>query len=199
MTSHYYWEPVDTTGFEHCTAEFTAGLHADGLVLGVDDEGEPFCIRYRLDTDEEFRTRSVRIDRLDVELPADDESSSTNLGSLSLSADGDGSWTVDGESSPELDGCLDVDVAVTPFTNALPIRRLGLAPDESATTDVVYLDPRTFDVSRARQRYTCLASHDGDDGGRYRYESLTSGFTAAVSVDSKGVVRDYPSVFRRVR
>jgi hypothetical protein len=196
--SHYCWEPVDGVGFEDCAVSFSSGIHADGLVVAVDGDDDATRVRYRLRTDAEFRTETVRVDRFDAG-EGDDAAAS---GSLSLVAD-DGSWTLDGEPVPGLDGCLDVDVAVTPLTNTLPVRRLELSPGESAEIAVAYLDPRTLDVSRAEQRYTRLRSADESDGGegedRYRYESLTTGFTATVTVDAAGVVRDYPGAFRRVR
>ncbi|MDS0294452.1 putative glycolipid-binding domain-containing protein [Halogeometricum luteum] len=193
MYSHYCWEPTDAVGFEDCAVAFTPSLRADGLVVTVGSDGDAARVRYRVRTDEEFRTEAVRVDRFDVG-GRDDAAASA---SLSLAVDG-GSWTVDRDPVPELDGCVDVDIAVTPLTNTLPVRRLGLAPGESETIAVAYLDPRTLDVSRAEQRYTRLADETGD-GGRYRYESLASGFTATVSVDAAGVVRDYPGLFRRVR
>ncbi|WP_158057496.1 putative glycolipid-binding domain-containing protein [Halorussus halophilus] len=193
--THYCWEPVDGVGFEHCTVAFSPTLHADGIALGVDDDGASTRVRYLFDTDEKFRTRTVHVQRFGVD--STDSDATLRPSSLSISASGDGSWAVDGESAPELDGCLDVDLAVTPLTNTLPIRRLALEIGESATSEVVYLDPRTFEVSKARQQYTRLARDD--DGGRYRYESLTTGFTAEVDVDTDGVVCDYPGVFRRVR
>jgi uncharacterized protein len=41
-----------------------------------------------------------------------------------LEADGHGQWKVDGEAAPQLDGCLDVDLEASAFTNALPVHRL---------------------------------------------------------------------------
>ncbi|SFR57972.1 hypothetical protein SAMN04487947_2506 [Halogeometricum rufum] len=196
MYAHYCWEPVDGVGFEDCAVSFSPGIQADGLVVAVGGDDDATRVRYRLRTDSEFRTETVRVDRFDAG-EGDDAAASD---SLSLVAEG-GSWTVDGEPAPALDDCLDVDVAVTPLTNTLPIRRLGLAPGESAAIAVAYLDPRTLDVSRAEQRYTRLpsAGESDGDGDRYRYESLTSGFTATVAVDAAGVVRDYPGAFRCVR
>jgi hypothetical protein len=48
---------------------------------------------------------------------------------VDLFSDGEGTWTgPDGRVMPHLEGCEYVDIAETPFTNTLPIRRLGLAP-----------------------------------------------------------------------
>jgi hypothetical protein len=37
---------------------------------------------------------------------------------VTLRADGDGSWVVDGRPAPQLDGCLDVDLESSSMTNA---------------------------------------------------------------------------------
>ncbi|WP_117593901.1 putative glycolipid-binding domain-containing protein [Haloprofundus halophilus] len=177
------WEPDDGAGLEHLRYE-TGPLSADSVVLGV-DEGGRFRIRYALDCDADGRVRSVSVESFDGEA------------GLELAADGEGRWTDgDGAPIPELDGCLDVDISATPFTNALPIRRLNLASGESATLSMVYVSVPAFEVSAVQQRYTCLDPVDAD-GGRFRYESLTSGFSAEIPVDSEGVVRDYPDLFRR--
>jgi hypothetical protein len=112
---------------------------------------------------------------------------------LALRSDGAGRWTDDrGRPLPELDGCIDVDISVSPFTNTLPIRRLGLAPDTSDDVVVVYLDVPALTARPSRQRYTCLGP------GRYLFESLQTGFRAELSVDADGLVLDYHGLFRRL-
>lgn len=116
---------------------------------------------------------------------------------VDLLADGDGNWTTrNGEAIPELNGCLDVDVSATPFTNTLPIRRLGIAPAESAELPVAYVDTGEMRAWTEEQSYTCLERSARD--GLYRYESLDGGFTADLPVDADGLVLDYPGLFRRV-
>ncbi len=49
---------------------------------------------------------------------------------LSLRSDGAGRWSDDrGRPLPELDGCIDVDISVSPFTNTLPVDAAGLVLD----------------------------------------------------------------------
>ena len=95
-----------------------------------------------------------------------------------------------------LDGCEYVDVSETPFTNTLPIRRLDLAPGESADVSVAYFDGSELQPWPEPQRYTCLEKNDR--GGLYRYLNLDSGFTADLPVDADGLVTDYPGLFKRV-
>jgi uncharacterized protein len=61
---------------------------------------------------------------------------------------------------------------------------------------VVYVDVPALRVTADPQRYTCLTR--GPDGGRSRFESLGSGFTAGLALDADGLVTDYPTLFRRV-
>src|SRR5690348_6390915 len=44
---------------------------------------------------------------------------------LDVLATADRRWHLDGRPCAELDGCMDVDLAFTPSTNLLPIRRLA--------------------------------------------------------------------------
>ena len=122
---------------------------------------------------------------------------STTGARLQLHSDGAGQWTNDqGQRLAALVGCIDVDIAATPFTNTLPIRRLALEPGESAEIKVAYITIPELSFSTAMQRYTCLEAQA--QGGRYRYESLSSGFTAEITVDAAGLVVDYAELWKRL-
>jgi hypothetical protein len=184
MRREVIWEFVPEPGMEHLRlAVGDDGVAADGLVVGV-DEGAAFRARYEIHCDAAWRVREVRAALLDG-------------GEIHLLADGAGRWAAaDGAGRSDLAGCLDVDIRVTPFTNTLPIRRLGLRPGESAELAVAYFALPALAVTRELQRYSCLAA--GPDGGLYRYESLPGGFRADLPVDADGLVVDYPGLFRRV-
>ena len=186
MLRNVLWVPADGAGSEHLRLiDDPAGVSVESVVVGTDD-GEPFRLRYELELDRRYRVRRLRLGTLGPE-----SNSST------LRADSEGGWTDGrGEALPELDGCIDVDVSATPFTNTLPIRRLDLERGESAELSVVYVEAPELTVETATQRYTCLDPVD-EDGGRYRYESVSSGFTTELSVDSDGLVIDYPGLFDR--
>ena len=112
---------------------------------------------------------------------------------LWLGTDGSGRWgEMNGAHRPELDGCVDLDLPCTPFTNTLPIRRLPLHVGDSADITVAYIDVETLDVQPDRQRYTRLDTH------RWRFEQLETGWTQEFEVDQYGLIRDYPTLFRRI-
>jgi hypothetical protein len=179
------WMPWEGPGLEHLRLATSDGsVVANGLVIGL-EAGRPFRIGYEIRCDERWRVREVRVAAPDSERPV-----------LELLADGEGRWRGGGgELLPELDGCIDVDISATPFTNTLPIRRLGLELGESEDLRVAYIRVPELLVGPERQRYGCLEAQA--DGGLYRFEALPSGFTAELPVDADGFVLDYPGLFRR--
>ena len=188
MRREVVWSAWSGAGAEHLLlAAGDDGMVADGLVVGVVG-GRPFRARYEVRCDRLWRARAVR-----VSVPGPEPLSAPVV---DLLADGEGNWTTrGGEPVPGLEGCVDADVSATPFTNTLPIRRLGLAPGESAELPVAYVDVGEMRAWTEGQRYTCLEQDAW--GGLYRYESLDGGFTADLPVDADGLVLDYPGLFRR--
>lgn len=184
MRSVVRWREWDGEGLEHCVCRFADdGLTLEGVVVTTDEgrHGAHYLVR----TNAAFRTRDVWVAFAGGPV-------------LHLEADGEGHWRdVAGHRAlPALDGCVDVDIRITPATNTLPIRRLDLKEGESCDIRVAYVPLPVDGTCRllpVEQRYTCLTANS-----RYRYEGLDTGFTADIEVDATGLVVDYPGVFRRV-
>jgi uncharacterized protein len=159
---------------------------AVGVVLGVAD-GKPFDLTYQVRVDQSWRVQACEL-----------HVAGASSHELLLIADGMGHWLdATGAELPALEGCLDIDIAVTPFTNTLPVRRLALEPGQSEEITVAYISVPDLSVRAVRQRYTLQARTDA--GSTYRYEGLESDFKADVTVNADGLVVDYPPIWRRVR
>lgn len=119
------------------------------------------------------------------------------VGSRVVELESDGwRWHVDGRHRPELDGVTDVDVAATPLTNAIPIRRLAhLRVGEEAVMDVVWIDVPSLQVHRVQQTYTRLEQRDGLEA--WRYEDRDHG-AFELTVDGDCIVVDYEGFATRV-
>lgn len=176
------WQPVGAEGLEHLDLRpADDAIVADGVVIGARG-GVPFGVRYRLVCDGAWVTR-----RLDLE--------TTDGRGLQLRSDGAGAWTDgDGRALPDLYGAIDIDLAGSPFTNTLPIRRAALAEGEAAEFRMAYIPFDTFRPTIDEQRYRCL-----DPGRLYRYEAVDGSFAADVAVDADGLVTDYPGLFTRIQ
>jgi hypothetical protein len=175
------WRPETGEGLEHLDLRRDGDdIIAEGVIVGARD-APPYGVHYRIVCDAGWRTRLFHIH--------------TTAGrSLHLVSDGEGNWSDgDGTRVPHLDGAIDVDLAGSPFTNTLPIRRAGLGPETGAVEfRMVYVPFATFAPTIDEQRYRCLAP------GLYRYEAADRSFTADLTVDEDGLVVDYPTLFHRV-
>lgn len=158
---------------------------ADSVVLAFDEEQGPFRLTYRLTW-----TESWQLNNADLVLATERATRS-----LSLRTDGLGHWRYgNGRDIGELQGCLDIDIWPTPFTNSFPIRREPMAIGERRQFRVAWIFAPDLAVHPQLQAYTRLADR------LYLFESLDgSGFSAELPVDKDGIVLDYPNLFRRVK
>jgi hypothetical protein len=181
ITTVVRWRDWAGTGIEHLVlTEDADGIVAESALLGTTESGTAFALRYRINCDTAWHVREMQIS------PVGDARR------FELISDGAGTWRNDaGVPMPEFAGAVDVDLAVTPFTNTLPIRRLGLAPGAAADIVVVYVGFPDLAVTTEPQRYIRV------DERRYRFESLDSDFVRDIDVDDNGLVVTYPGLFRR--
>lgn len=174
------WEDWSGRGLQHVVLTERGDAIIAEAVCIVAGDGD-FAARYRIQCDPDWRCRELDVEIIGAARP------------LRLRGDARGHWAdADGRALPALDGALDVDLAFTPFTNTLPIRRLALPAGASAEIDVVYVRAPALSIAIDRQRYTCL-----ERLRRYRYEAVDGSFTAELEVDSSGLVLTYPELFRR--
>ena len=184
MNREVIWQAEGGIGQEHLTVSDRDGvIVADGYLIAKPAE-RPVRVRYQVVCDSSWVVRGVGITT---------EVAHGSPTVIELRSDGKGHWSnSDGSPLPQLDGCIDVDISVTPFTNTIPIRRLDLQPGQSETIHVTYINIETLAVEPWEQRYTRI------EPGRVRYESVTSGFSRELEVDEDGLVRNYPGIFTRV-
>ncbi|HEX2217144.1 MAG TPA: putative glycolipid-binding domain-containing protein [Xanthobacteraceae bacterium] len=175
------WRALDSIGLEHLDLRPQADeIVAESVVIG--ERGDrPYGVRYRVVCDAAWAVRSLDL-------------MTTVSRSLSVRSDGAGRWTdAKGRPLPHLSGCIDIDLAGSPFTNTLPIRRLGIdVGQRPVELRMVYVPFDTFEPTIDEQRYTCLES-----GRLFRYEAVDGSFSAHISVDEDGLVTDYPPLFIR--
>lgn len=173
------WRRLDRPGRESARLlEGAAGPILAGVVVVAVDRSA-CCLRYRIACDPAWRTRRVEV------------SGWIGGGDLEMVIEADsGEWQLDGRAVPALRGCTDVDLAFSPATNLLPIRRLALAVGASRDVEAAWLRFPELRLERLEQTYRRL------DETRYRYESRT-GFACELVVDEAGLVIDYPGVWER--
>ena len=177
------WVPYEGAGLEHLHInDWGDTIRVRSVIIGHKD-GTDYGIHYEMTLDPDWTFRSVIFQRTDGVMKV-------------LQSDGKGNWhDGDGEPLPQLDGCIDIDISGTPFTNTLPIRR---------NRDWVIGEPRRFDMAwvpldtlEPFQGWADLHPAWGRNAGAIRRPMAPS--KPRFSVDDDGLVVDYPGLFRRAQ
>lgn len=180
------WQRWDEPGLEHLRVQTEAqSIVLNGSLVGRFD-GQVLRAQYEVHTtlDFVFRALTLRLTHPQERF-------------VHLLRSEDGDWNGSpGVDAAALKGCVDIDLAASPSTNTLPIRRLALGLGETAEIAVAFIEVPSLAVRREQQRYTLIAREAARNV--YRFEHLASNFTADITVDDDGFVVEYPGLFRRV-
>jgi len=180
------WRRIGLHGLEHLTLQEVEDGYRVYSVLSVElDLGDITC-EYHFDLDRRWRTQTFKLALNQAGVDR----------RLRFDRNGGNEWKVDGAGRPDLNGCLDLDLSVSPFTNSLAIRRLQLAPQEAQEMTAVYVKVPQMEVISARQRYQRLDPNDPPR--RFLYSGLDTGFVEEITVDQHGFVESYPRFAERI-
>lgn len=148
-------------------------------VAAFNHGGTPTFIMYEVTCDANWRTQRAQVHGRRGDQPFD----------LLLTVDASGDWTLNDVPVPALGGCVDVDLAFSPSTNTLPIRRLALPVGAEAHVRAAWVRFPELTVEVLDQVYRRTAEH------RYTYESDNGAFRADLIVDDFGLVMSYPNLW----
>ena len=126
------------------------GLLCEGHTAAI-EEGRPLSVGYAIALDARWRTRWARVRGR----------SSRGERTVTIDADGEGRWRLDGAPAPHLDGCLDLDLESSSLTNAFPVHRPALPHGARAEAPAAYVRALGLDVERLEQTYSRI-----DDAAR---------------------------------
>ena len=184
LTKTAVWQQWDNIGLEYL--ELTEVSSKDGVVVESNiigfEERIPFQMHYRLHCLENYQVFSVMI-------------TLSGHRHLNLSRLSTGQWRGNqNEYLPALDGCYDIDITATPFTNTLPIRRLQWQVGQSRSLDMAYIHIPELKIERATQQYTCLEKNEQGSLFEFRQQD----FSTILPIDADGFVQNYPNLFLRL-
>ena len=172
-------------------------LSADGVAIGAGPI--PYRLDYILETAPGFVTSRLRVSsrgegwRRTLDL----RRSAAGVWSVIANEEGDLDLPSAGGDPLTLTGSLDCDLGLSPVTNLMPVLRHDLlsggGPVELTTAWVSVPD---LSVRLDRQRYAFLRA--GSDHRVIRYEATDGTFAADITLDTDGIVIDYPGIARRL-
>lgn len=182
MQINLLWQSREYPSIENCIVTITErACEVSSVIVGVSEQ-KIFKVEYNIKTNHHWQTTFVEI-KSRIE---------NTIQTFCYHGDGKGKWQTNGKTLEQFNGCIDVDIPLTPFTNTLPINRLKLKKDQEQQIKVIYLDLLNEEIKPVTQKYTRLSDT------QYKYENIPNDFEAAITVDESGLVVDYPTLFERI-
>lgn len=99
-------------------------------------------------------------------------------------------WVLNGEPQPQVVGATDVDLAFTPATNLMPLRRLAATPQHRLETRAAWLRYPNCDLRVLDQTYDA-----GQSAELVSYHAVQTDYATQLCVDQSGFVTLYPGLW----
>lgn len=172
------WRREDAPGHDACVlSRARHGFSISGVAVFLHG-GKACKLEYEVACDTDWMTTSAKV--------------TGSIGRVPVHAEirrSKGGWRHDGASRDDLGHCQDIDLAFTPATNVLPIRRLKLRPGRQAATSAAWLRFPSLALAQLDQVYENLGKRV------YRYTALSGRFQRRLRVRPSGLVDDYPGLW----
>lgn len=173
------WRRVDHPGHEYAALGREEAFWCLTGVAVFEEKRQPCRLEYSVKCDSSWSTISADV--------------AGSVGQRAIEAkirtDGRGTWKLNGEPCPQVDGCSDVDLNFSPSTNLLPIRRLNLDIGQEARVRAAWLRFPTFSLEPLEQTYRRLGERT------FRYESAGGAFIAEIEVSEAGLPLRYGDIW----
>ena len=101
-----------------------------------------------------------------------------------------GDWVLNDEDQPQVQGARDIDLAFTPATNLMPLRRLRAQAAPRLQTRAAWLRYPNCDLRPLDQTYDASGSAE-----LVSYAAEQTGFATQLCTDSSGFVTLYPGLW----
>lgn len=175
------WRRLDTPGHDSCrvTSRGAERELAGSAVFA--HEGKPCRLEYLVVCDAGWRTRSCRVSGW----------VGRQAVAVEVRVNAHGQWELNGIERPGVAGAVDVDLAFSPATNILALRRFKLEVGDEKAVRAAWLSFPALALEPLDQVYRRVAA------GVYRYEAAAGvGYYAEdLRVNDAGVVTDYPGLW----
>src|SRR6186713_3301172 len=127
MQTNLLWTGIAYHSLENCLVNpVDDGVEISSTIVGTYDE-IIYHVEYHLKLNSSWETTFFEI-----------ECRHSDRGiHLLFESTGAGTWMTNGNVLPEFEGCIDIDIPITPFTNSLPINRLNLQVGEEQEIQVL--------------------------------------------------------------
>jgi hypothetical protein len=177
-----HWRRLDVPGRDHAGLVSTDQGHQLSGAAHFEDVDGLVAITYLVSLRSDWTTESAALRVM----------AAGRRRRVRIVGDAGRNWRVQGQPMPAVSGCIDFDLAFTPATNLISIRRLALEVGGSAEVTAAWFDFRSSTLTPLRQIYRRTSAD------QYAYMCPDIDFATTLRVDTLGFVRDYPPLWKEV-
>lgn len=181
MQADIFWESGEYHSTEKCHWTSTESGSEIRSAVDVRQNGILYRVEYHIKTNTNGETLFFHVANRHDHL----------IEHFIFNSDGKGNWESNHRDIHDFQGCIDVDMPITPSTNSLPIRRLNLPVGGEEQIQVLYVDILNNKLIPVQQKYTRLSEHE------YKYQNVPNDYETIIRVDESGFVVDYSGLFVR--
>jgi len=179
MQTNILWSGIEYYSLENCIVDSDDGVIVNSTIVGFYNE-QIYRVKYLIKLNKLWETHYCFVkSQFNNEIKKFEFEKDQNQ------------WSLNRKYFDSFDGCTDVDIPLTPFTNSLPINRLKLSLGQEENIDIIYIDLFENSIKHVKQKYRRISSEV------YKYENVPNDFEAEIRVDKEGFVIDYPQLFTR--
>ncbi len=176
------WEYRENKSIEYLIVNTqTDSFILEGTVIMLLEQ-LPTKIMYRLQCNKQWQTKHIDIR----------QERAGKTSQLSLKVNDEQVWHKNNSKKSFATGLFDVDLEISPATNTLPIRRLGLNVGTSQKLNAVWVRFPSLRLELLQQKYTRLSNNC------YKYETYSPRYEAQLEVDNDGLVTSYDNLWHRI-
>jgi len=183
MKKNILWEATDHPSLEHCVLNYTThSIEISSVIIGK-SKNNIYRLDYSMTLDKkwELKTATINIDSCKLKKK------------FMVKRSTNGNWFLNNKIAKRFHNCTEIDISLTPFTNSLPINRIGFIKGQDEKIKVIYFDILEGKVKPVMQRYTRLTS------SKYRFQNIPNDFEAVIRIDKNGLVNKYPALFKQIK
>jgi len=173
------WRRLDRPGHEAARLVFHAPLWQLTGTAVFSEEGQPCRLEYRVVCDSLWHTLHAQVDGWH----------GSRRTKCEVRVDSHRGWYLNDQPRPAVEGSTDLDLAFSPATNLLAIRRMALGLGSSASVRAAWLTFPELTLEPLEQAYRRTGPTT------YRYEAPGHGFAADLEVNAAGFIVRYPGLW----
>jgi len=130
MKANILWKATDHPSLEHCVLNYSQrSIDISSVIIGK-SEKDIYRVDYSITLNKKWELKAATINIESNKLKK----------KFTVKQSTNGNWLLNNKIAKRFHNCTEIDISLTPFTNSLPINRIGFSKGQDEKIKVIYFD-----------------------------------------------------------